>query len=102
MTHLTQVIFDFATVARLRLHDSYDWHQAVWQAFPGRDEPALLSLAVTASKACTARLSYQDGADVVLPTCVGMVRIKRPFEPPSKVLPTCVGMVRPQCWRGYR
>ena len=37
MTHLTQVIFDFATVARLRLHDSYDWHQAVWQAFPGRD-----------------------------------------------------------------
>ena len=35
MTHLTQVILDFATAARLRLRDSYDWHQAVWKAFPG-------------------------------------------------------------------
>lgn len=37
MTYLTQVILDFATAARLRLRDSYDWHQAVWKAFPGRD-----------------------------------------------------------------
>jgi CRISPR system Cascade subunit CasE len=37
MTHLTQIILDFATAARLRLRDSYDWHQAVWKAFPGRD-----------------------------------------------------------------
>jgi len=37
MTHLTQVTLDFATAARLRLRDSYDWHQAVWKAFPGRD-----------------------------------------------------------------
>jgi CRISPR system Cascade subunit CasE len=29
---------DFAAAARLRLRDSYDWHQAVWQAFPGRDD----------------------------------------------------------------
>jgi CRISPR system Cascade subunit CasE len=37
MTHLTQIILDFATAARLRLRDCYDWHQAVWKAFPGRD-----------------------------------------------------------------
>ncbi|MBZ5514845.1 MAG: type I-E CRISPR-associated protein Cas6/Cse3/CasE [Acidobacteriia bacterium] len=37
MTHLTQVILDFATAARLRLRDCYDWHQAVWKAFPGRN-----------------------------------------------------------------
>jgi CRISPR system Cascade subunit CasE len=37
MTHLTQVTLDFATAARLRLRDCYDWHQAVWKAFPGRD-----------------------------------------------------------------
>ena len=37
MTYLTQVILDFATAAKLRLRDNYDWHQAVWRAFPGRD-----------------------------------------------------------------
>jgi CRISPR system Cascade subunit CasE len=37
MTHVTQVTLDFATAARLRLRDCYDWHQAVWKAFPGRD-----------------------------------------------------------------
>jgi len=37
MTYLTQVTLDFAAAARLRLHDNYDWHQAVWKAFPGRD-----------------------------------------------------------------
>jgi CRISPR system Cascade subunit CasE len=37
MTHLTQLTLDFAIAARLRLRDCYDWHQAVWKAFPGRD-----------------------------------------------------------------
>jgi len=37
MTHLTQVTLDFAAAARLRLRDCYDWHQAVWEAFPGRN-----------------------------------------------------------------
>lgn len=37
MTYLTQVTLDFAAAARLRLRHSYDWHQAVWQAFPGCD-----------------------------------------------------------------
>lgn len=37
MTHLTQVTLDFATAARHELRDSYDWHQAVWKAFPGHD-----------------------------------------------------------------
>jgi CRISPR system Cascade subunit CasE len=37
MTYLTQAVLDFATAARLGLRDSYDWHQSVWKAFPGRD-----------------------------------------------------------------
>lgn len=37
MTHLTQITLDFATAARLRLRDCYDWHQAVWKAFPNRN-----------------------------------------------------------------
>ena len=37
MTYLTQVTVDFATAAKLRLRDNYDWHKAVWRAFPGRD-----------------------------------------------------------------
>lgn len=38
MTYLTQATLDFATIARLRFRDVYDWHQAVWKAFPGRDD----------------------------------------------------------------
>jgi CRISPR system Cascade subunit CasE len=37
MTHLTQITLDFATAVRLRLRDCYDWHQAVWKAFPDRN-----------------------------------------------------------------
>ncbi len=37
MTYLTQVTLDFAAAARLGLSDTYEWHQAVWKAFPGRD-----------------------------------------------------------------
>lgn len=37
MTYITQVTLDFATAARLRLRDCYDWHQVVWKAFPDRD-----------------------------------------------------------------
>jgi len=37
MTYLTQAILDFASAARLGLRDCYDWHQAVWKAFPGHD-----------------------------------------------------------------
>lgn len=37
MTYLTQSIIDHATAAKRGLRDTYDWHQAVWKAFPGRD-----------------------------------------------------------------
>lgn len=37
MTYLTQVTLDFASASRLGLRDCYDWHQAVWKAFPFRD-----------------------------------------------------------------
>lgn len=36
MTHLTQITLNFPLVARLGLNDTYDWHQCVWQCFPGR------------------------------------------------------------------
>ncbi|MGO9166463.1 MAG: type I-E CRISPR-associated protein Cas6/Cse3/CasE [Candidatus Sulfotelmatobacter sp.] len=38
MIYLTQATLDFATAARMRLRNSYDWHQAVWKAFPGSDK----------------------------------------------------------------
>ena len=37
MIYITQVKLDLATVARLGLRDCYDWHQAIWKAFPGQD-----------------------------------------------------------------
>ena len=40
MTYLTEARLDFATAAKLRLRDCYDWHQAVWKAFPGRNDQA--------------------------------------------------------------
>lgn len=37
MNHLTRVFLDYETAAMRRLHDAYDWHQAVWKAFPHLD-----------------------------------------------------------------
>lgn len=37
MSYLTQALLDYETAARRQLRDVYDWHQLVWQAFPGRD-----------------------------------------------------------------
>ena len=37
MNWLTQLTLDHAALARRHLRDSYDWHQRVWQCFPGRD-----------------------------------------------------------------
>lgn len=37
MMHLTQIKLDVPTAARLQIRDVYDWHQRVWQCFPGRD-----------------------------------------------------------------
>lgn len=36
--HLTQILVSYENAVRLlRIRDSYDWHQRVWQAFGGRD-----------------------------------------------------------------
>jgi CRISPR system Cascade subunit CasE len=36
--HLMQILVSYEDAARLlRIRDSYDWHQRVWQAFGGRD-----------------------------------------------------------------
>lgn len=40
MIFLTQVTLDHATAAKRGLRDTYDWHQAVWKAFPDRDGQA--------------------------------------------------------------
>ena len=37
MSYLTQAFLDYEVAARLKLRDLYDWHQFVWEAFPGRD-----------------------------------------------------------------
>lgn len=36
--HLTQILVSYEDAVRLlRIRDTYDWHQCVWQAFGGRD-----------------------------------------------------------------
>lgn len=35
--HLTAITLDERDAAHLRLVDNYDWHQAAWRCFPGRD-----------------------------------------------------------------
>jgi len=37
MNWLAQVLLSKREAAALRLRDAYAWHQAIWQAFPGRD-----------------------------------------------------------------
>jgi CRISPR system Cascade subunit CasE len=38
MSYLTQILVPYETAVRhLKIRDSYDWHQRVWQAFKGRD-----------------------------------------------------------------
>lgn len=39
--HLTQILVSYEDAVRLlRIRDTYDWHQRVWQAFGGRDSTA--------------------------------------------------------------
>lgn len=35
---LTKIVISYQLSSELRIRDSYDWHQRVWQCFPGRDE----------------------------------------------------------------
>ena len=38
MSYLTQILVPYELAVRqLKIRDSYDWHQRVWQAFTGRD-----------------------------------------------------------------
>lgn len=36
--HLTRAFVDFELAFKRGLRDSYRWHQAVWEAFPGREQ----------------------------------------------------------------
>ena len=40
MTYIVQASVDFSAAARRGLRDVYDWHQAAWECFPGRDGKA--------------------------------------------------------------
>lgn len=40
MSHLTQVRLEKGEAVRLRLYDTYSWHQQLWRAFPERDAQA--------------------------------------------------------------
>ena len=37
MSLLTKLIISYQLAAALRIRNSYDWHQRVWECFPGRD-----------------------------------------------------------------
>jgi CRISPR system Cascade subunit CasE len=37
MDYLSQVLLSKRDAATRRLRDAYDWHRAIWQAFPNRD-----------------------------------------------------------------
>lgn len=38
LLHLTQILVSYEDAVRLlRIRDTYDWHQKVWEAFGGRD-----------------------------------------------------------------
>lgn len=37
MSFLTQAFLGYEAASRHQLRDVYDWHQLIWQAFPGRD-----------------------------------------------------------------
>jgi len=37
MSYLTRVFLDYETAAMRHIHDAYDWHQRVWDAFPHLD-----------------------------------------------------------------
>jgi len=37
MNYLTRVFLDYETAAMRHIHDAYDWHQRVWDAFPYLD-----------------------------------------------------------------
>ncbi len=38
MKYLTRILVGKSEAARLRLSDSYAWHRALWEAFPGRPD----------------------------------------------------------------
>ncbi len=39
MSHITQILVPYELAVRqLKIRDSYDWHQRVWQAFKGHDD----------------------------------------------------------------
>lgn len=52
MSWLARITVDRDSAARLHLFDSYAWHQAAWEAFPGRDQQ---------DRSFLSRLDLRDG-----------------------------------------
>ena len=49
MNYLTRVFLDYETAAMRHIHDAYDWHQRVWDAFPYPRRPTTSSTAANVS-----------------------------------------------------
>jgi len=79
MTYLAQIKLDFASAARLQLRDCYDWHQAVWKAFPRRNG---------VSRDFLTRLDQEQGSFRLL-----IVSAVEPMRPE---------WCSPECWHGVK
>lgn len=65
--YLTQALVPAEVVARAKFKDSYDWHQAVWKAFPGRDGRKREFLTRVDQKDCFYRLLILSSAKPTRP-----------------------------------
>ncbi len=70
MTYLTQVIIPLESALRAGIKDVYDWHQAVWKAFPGRDGQKRDFLTRLDQKDCFYRLLIVSPIEPVRPDWV--------------------------------
>ena len=61
--YLTQALIPAEVVVRAGMKDSYDWHQAVWKAFPGRDGQTRDFLTRVDQKDCHYRLLIVSPAE---------------------------------------
>jgi CRISPR system Cascade subunit CasE len=67
MTYLTQVMLPIESSLRVGIKDVYDWHQAVWKAFPGRDGDKREFLIRVDQKDCFYRLLIVSPVEPVKP-----------------------------------
>ena len=67
MTYLTQAMLPVDVALRVGIKDVYDWHQAVWKTFPGRDGDKREFLVRVDQKDCFYRLLIVSPVEPVKP-----------------------------------